>query len=1178
MNPLGQSVLPLGGTVQPLLASAPLSPFLQASLLNLSPDPTVGAWGENSEWDGFDVQRSSAPLPTIDSDLESFDAPAKLQSTSPDTTTATSTDESQRSDSSEVTDAIVPELPPAAVPSSQTSRTSPNGISSERIVIQARENSVGTERSQSFQHVLKSPLQDTQDTQSSEIVQPDFQTKSQADVLIPPTEISHSDTPHPTAALESLQRQVESSSQITSSLQFSEDEQPEVRPHQSEVLIPPTEISHSDAPDSLQRQVESFPQTTQPLQLSENEQPEVQLQSQAEVLVPPTEISQDSDSKSVDASAESQSTSSEITTATSTEEPQRSDSSKVTDVVVPEVPPAVVSSLQTSQTLPDKIVSECTVIQAHENSVGTERSQPFQHVLESPLQDVQDAQSLRIEQPDLQAKSQAEVPIPPTEISHADVPHPTAPTESLQRRVESSSPATQPLPPPGNDQTEVQSRADVLIPPTEISQDSDLGSVDAPTKLQSTSPDTTTATSTDKSQRSDFSKVTDAIVPELPPAVVSAPQTSQTLPNEISSERIVIQAHENTAETQRSQSFQHVLESSLQDTQDTQSSEIVQPDFQTKSQADVLIPPTEISHSDALYPAVSAESSSTLSLESPQQLADSSIQAVWQTQTTEGLQTAIHPQQGEILQSTNPSDGVTPSPSDPIAPSSQTDGVTTLPSDPLASSSQTDRADTTSQTAAESAVSSLASPTIDTLQTKSEASAIAPLVTDTIPAVSSTELTTSPVDAIVLKTTSPDIPSLSTTQSLESSLQPLFSSDVKKSETGELSHGFDGTEGTHQPLELESDYPSTFELPASSTHWLHEEPRLQQPLGFRASLGTPALPLLQRQAETGDDGAIAQEDNTSEGRSETLNQQLNSTPDNWSSLVELLNTSTPPTSSIQPSLAKFLDFSEATTAVDPLHLRDNSSDLTDTSSEERSIDNHLHSIDDYSSGQLQNSQSDSHSNDQLQNSQSLEHSSAMISRTADSKAIAPSTPSHSSTDGLSSWSNLSQLLDQSIVTHHWEQSQTTDDSNALTIQRQELPVGSIEPNTNDTSILLSPVSESSEAIDILTQNISTTTSTSIDSQEMSYLATQVYNVIRQQLEQDQERRSGQLVACSNWYSPVVLQPQRSDRSSLKLSARASPAITMNLQFITLTREIYNRLCHRLELERERYGSSLTNRF
>ena len=694
--------------------------------------------------------------------------------------------------------------------------------------------------------------------------------------------------------------------------------------------------------------------------------------------------------------------------------------------------------------------------------------------------------------------------------------------------------------------------------------------------------------------------------PDLPTASTGdvAPEASQTVSSEISSEissdRPAVQAreinreltvqdivlspsdlppdsqqlalpdvvpHQSEPSLQRSPSLQRDVESSLPADQQTLPPEITQPDSQPESQDESPIPAVEIPHRElqqATAPVESLQRELEYPIQTPQQpqspdlarldpqpeiqakppaspsdvppqFSDHPLQDDQRTQSTESLQPLVQPQREERSQPTNVSDVLTPSLPNAIAPQAESSDLIS----PLFAATPT-----------------AASPVVDAIQTKAEPSIVTPSIAEPVALAASTEPPAPAADAIASGNTQSqaitptDLPSSSTAQIPEPSLQPFFAPDDKQPETSNFSNHSDVSELSRQPIELETDNSSSFELPVNSTHWLHHEPRLTQPLGIHKPLVSPNLPPLQRQMERGNEEAIAQtsiadSDQRFSGfqppAAKSPAEQPGNVPERWSSLTDLLNASTPPTPIVQPFASASSAPSELAIPIPPSHPIKH------------------HPVED-------------HPEDLPQNTQSLEDGSALVSRTGNSeaKAIAPSnqppTPIESS---LTTWSTLSQLLEQSIEPQGGHEPD---------VQKQELAVSPTESLADTEFITLAP--ESPVAIATPTQatatGTSTTASNTINPQDLDHLAKQMYSAIRQQLELDRERQSGQFIGCPSWYSPVVPQPQQGDRSSPAGSARASPDPALETHFQNLMREVYNQLRQRLELERERHGSGFTH--
>ena len=573
--------------------------------------------------------------------------------------------------------------------------------------------------------------------------------------------------------------------------------------------------------------------------------------------------------------------------------------------------------------------------------------------------------------------------------------------------------------------------------------------------------------------------------PELATAFTGGlpPEASQTVSSEISSEissepseRPVVQAREINGEPadqdtilpssdlpqdgqqlslpdvvpdeiepplQRSPSLQREAESSLPADQQTQPPEITQPAPQPESQDESPIPAVEIPHRElqqATAPVESLQRELEYPIQTPQQpqppdlarldpqpgiqakppasplevppqISDHPPQDDQRTQSTESLQPFVQPQRAERSQPTNVSDALTPSLPNAIAPQTESSDLIS----PLFASPPT-----------------AASPVVDAIQPKAEPSIVTPSIAEPVALAASTEPDAPAADAIALGNTQSqaippiDLPSSSTAQIPEPSLQPFFAPDDKQPETSNFSNHSDVSELSRQPIELETDNSSSFELPVNSTHWLHHEPRLTQPLGIHKPLVSPNLPPLQRQMERGNEEAIAQtsiadSDQRFSGfqppAAKSPAEQPGNVPERWSSLTDLLNASTPPTPIVQPFASASSAPSELAVPIPPSHPIKH------------------HPVEDHP-----------------QNAQPLEHDSALVSYTAnaDAPAIVPSnqlpTPSESS---LTAWSTLSQLLEQSI------ESQSGHEPDA---QKQELAVSPTESLADTEFIALAPES------------------------------------------------------------------------------------------------------------------------
>ncbi|NJK67739.1 MAG: hypothetical protein HC941_15490 [Microcoleus sp. SU_5_3] len=187
-------------------------------------------------------------------------------------------------------------------------------------------------------------------------------------------------------------------------------------------------------------------------------------------------------------------------------------------------------------------------------------------------------------------------------------------------------------------------------------------------------------------------------------------------------------------------------------------------------------------------------------------------------------------------------------------------------------------------------------------------------------------------------------------------------------------------------------------------------------------------------------------------------------------------------------------------------------------------------------------------------------------------------------DPPTSWSNISELLGKS--------STTTSDS--IQTKEEIAHASSIEPESSSRSYTLSspnlsdnstsaPSGETSQQI---TASIPGK-DTSIDDEQLEKLAQQVYTLMWQWLEIEQERQGSRCVGYPIWLSNItsIYGTSAKIKSAPKQSTpgqrtaddpgEVSP-VDDKLQ--KLTREIYYLIQQRLEIERERQGGYYTNRF
>ena len=219
---------------------------------------------------------------------------------------------------------------------------------------------------------------------------------------------------------------------------------------------------------------------------------------------------------------------------------------------------------------------------------------------------------------------------------------------------------------------------------------------------------------------------------------------------------------------------------------------------------------------------------------------------------------------------------------------------------------------------------------------------------------------------------------------------------------------------------------------------------------------------------------------------------------------------------------------------------------------------------------------------------------------ADPIQDSPSIKESSKTDEPSdSWSNISDLSNQSSTKHSEEKSTAsqdrswqdvtaslTDISEAPTIQRDlqkfieaDHSVDAMpEIASSETMIHLRSLEQDQpEAIAPTSPQPTSPKKSTTDDEQLEQLAWIVYHQLRQRLTLDCERQ-GQLTHHPPWIeviiptSPKATQSSTSDQSITNTVEMLSPT---NAKLSQLTGEIYYRVRSRLEVDRERYGRTIT---